>query len=68
MDTFNWFDPEDESPSVIRPELQDKQGDRLPSNLLVVFAKDVLENLRMELKLTRSEEDFRFFGGHVDSI
>lgn len=63
MDTFNWFDPEDESPSVIRPELQDKQGDRLPSNLLVVFAKDVLENLRMELKLTRSEEDFRFFGG-----
>jgi|TARA_B110000438_G_scaffold129560_1_gene125854 uridine phosphorylase len=63
MDTFDWFDPEDESPSVIRPELQDKQGDQLPSNLLVVFAKDVLDGLRRELKLTRSEEKFYFFGG-----
>ena len=49
MDTFDWFDSEDHSPSVIRPELQDKEGDQLPTNLLVVFAKDVLDDLCADL-------------------
>ncbi|MDG1839717.1 MAG: hypothetical protein P8J64_03150 [Dehalococcoidia bacterium] len=63
MDTFDWFDPEDETPSVIRPELQDKEGDQLPPNLLVVFAKDVLDGLRTDLNLTRLDRDLYFFGG-----
>lgn len=63
MDTFDWFDPEDETPSVIRPELQDKEGDQLPPNLLVVFAKDVLGGLRTDLNLTRLDRDLYFFGG-----
>ena len=63
MDTFDWFDSEDQTPSVIRPELQDKAGGQLPPNLLVVFAKDVLDGLRADLNLTRLDRDLYFFGG-----
>ena len=49
MDTFDWFDSEDQTPSVIRPELQDKAGDQLHPNLLDVFAKDVLDDLCADL-------------------
>ena len=35
----SWFNPEDKSQSVIRPELQDKSSNDLPSNLLAVYTQ-----------------------------
>ncbi len=63
MSRESWFNPEDRSQSVIRPELQDKSSNNLPSNLLAVFSQNLLPGLTNTEVLYEDSSPLRFFGG-----
>jgi len=63
MSRENWFDPEDKTQSVIRPELQDKSPNNLPPNLLAVFSQNLLNKLSNTEVLNKESSPLRFFGG-----
>ena len=63
MTRKSWFDPNDHSLSVIRPELQYGSELKLPPKLLMIFAEQVLGDLKDELDLYTYPERFTFFGG-----
>jgi hypothetical protein len=52
MTRKSWFDPNDHSLSVIRPELQYGSELKLPPKLLMIFAEQVLGDLKDELDLS----------------
>jgi hypothetical protein len=63
MSREKWFNPEDKSPCVIRPELQDKTALSLPPNLLVVFSQNLLKNFVKPNVLYQDSALLQFFGG-----
>jgi len=66
MTRKSWFDPEDFSPSVIRPNLQYRAESDLPPKLMMIFATQVLDELKDKLDLWTSPERFTFFGGDCE--
>ena len=63
MSREKWFNPEDKSQCVIRPDLQDKTASHLPPNLLVIFSQNLLENFVTPNVLYRDSDLLQFFGG-----
>ncbi|HIA76057.1 MAG TPA: hypothetical protein EYN92_06520, partial [Dehalococcoidia bacterium] len=63
MSREKWFDPEDKSQCVIRPELQDKTALNLPSNLLVIFSQNLLGKFVKPNMLYQDSDLLQFFGG-----
>ena len=63
MSREKWFNPEDKSPCVIRPELQDKTALSLPPNLLVIFSQNLLKNFVKSNVLYQDAALLQFFGG-----
>jgi len=62
----SWFDPEDYSESVIRPNLQYGAESDLPPKLMMIFASQVLDKLKDKLDLWTSPDRFAFFGGDCE--
>ncbi len=63
MSRESWFNPEDKSRSVIRPELQDRVSTNLPPNLLAVFSQNLLTKFANAKVLHEESSPLRFFGG-----
>lgn len=63
MTRESWFNSEDKSQSVIRPELQDISSNDLPPNLLAVFSQNVLRNFTGTEVLYQESYPLNFFGG-----
>ena len=65
MSRESWFNPEDKSQSVIRPELQDKSSNNLPPNLLTVFSQNLLNKFANTGVLYKESSQLQFFGGEL---
>ena len=65
MSRASWFNPEDKSQSVIRPELQDKSSKNLPPNLLAVFSQNLLNKFTNTEVLYEESSQLQFFGGEL---
>ena len=65
MSRESWFNPEDKSQSVIRPELQDQSSNNLPPNLLAVFSQNLLNKFANTGVLYKESYQLKFFGGEL---